>query len=289
MDMQDINTINEQIKLSQVVQVDGQDVLVLANGAEQHTFTDEKHKPAPRRRTGNLQVADLQSFVELTNRWKHPDSIVATSSKAEKNRVSASMVTVFNPAPAGSDFAKAGHSDDKVSYHFPVSKALADWLAKNELVFDQTEFAVFLEDMLPDIASPSSLKEPFPPIIAGSSYGEPLDLLNLSRRLELTVTENVVSSARLSSGETEMKFSQEHKATAGGQTVRIPDAFLLRLPLFDRGQFYVVPVRLRYRVKDGKPVFSYSIYRLANILENAVADCESVVSKACELPMVRVA
>ncbi len=114
-------------------------------------------------------------------------------------------------------------------------------------------------------------------------------LVSLTNGKEMTVTENVVSSARLSSGETEMKFSQEHKATAGGQTVRIPDAFLLRLPLFDRGQFYVVPVRLRYRVKDGKPVFSYSLYRLSDILEKAVSDCESTVAAACSLPMIRVA
>lgn len=289
MDMEDINSINEQIKLSEVVKVDGKEVLVLANGAEARPESNELHKPAPRRRSGSLNVSDLSSFVAMTNRWKHDDSIVKTHCKAERNSVSAKMVTVFNPAPAGSDFAKAGHGDDMVSYNFPVSKALSDWLAANERVFDQTEFAVFLEDMLPDIASPSSLKEPFPPIIQGSGYGEPMDLLNLSRRLELTVTENVVSSARLSSGETEMKFSQEHKATAGGNTVRIPDAFLLRIPLFDRGQVYTLPVRLRYRVKEGKPVFSYSLYRLSDILEKAVSDCESTVAAACSLPMIRVA
>lgn len=289
MDMEDINSINEQIKLSQVVQVDGKDVLVVANGAEHLFMTDEAHKPAPRRRRGVLHVSDLLSFVAMTNRWKHDDSIVKTHCKADRNSVSAQMSTVFNPAPAGSDFAKAGHGDDSVSYSFPVSKALKDWLDKNEKLFDQTEFAVFLEDMLPDIASPSSLKEPFPPIIQGSGYGEPMDLLNLSRRLELTVTENVISSARLSSGETEMKFSQEHKATAGGQTVRIHDAFLLRIPLFDRGQVYTLPVRLRYRVKEGKPVFSYSLYRLSDILEKAVSDCESTVAASCSIPMIRVA
>ena len=71
-------------------------------------------------------------------------------------------------------------------------------------------------------------------------------MLELSRNLEIYSQESYRQKNKLSSDETELKFTSQH-VDAGGKPIKIPDFFVIQLPLFDGGISERVLVRLRYR------------------------------------------
>ena len=71
-------------------------------------------------------------------------------------------------------------------------------------------------------------------------------MLELSRNLEIYSQESYRQKNKRSSDETELKFTSQH-VDAGGKPIKIPDFFVIQLPLFDGGISERVLVRLRYR------------------------------------------
>lgn len=237
-------------------------------------------QPKPFRRTGIRKFATADSFIRYVNEFKSADSAIYLSRTFGQNSFSAAMDCVFNGNPNGSDMLNAGHSDFKAAYPLPVSEELQTWLKHNGRGMSQVEFSQFLEDMMPSIALPGN--EDLPPIDK-ARYAEPLQLLQLSRDLELVTNEQFASSQRLSSGEMALKFTVEHKASAAGQAVTMPEWFMIRLPIFDKGQNYNFAVRLRFRKVGPELTFSYSLYRANDVFSQAIDEAAKEVQEKTEL------
>jgi hypothetical protein len=101
--------------------------------------------------------------------------------------------------------------------------------------------------------------------------------MELSRGLSVTSGQKMTRAVNLSSGEAEFQFVEEHKDSAGAP-LRIPGAFVIAVPVFDKGDRFQLGVRLRYRVSQGTVAWFFEVYRAAETadlaFEEAVAEVE---------------
>lgn len=254
---------------------------------EDVTKLTERHLTSPKRRTGNTTLARLHSYIDFTNRYKSEESIILVEGKVGKNTIAAAALTIFNADPAGSDQLKAGHGDFKCDYKFPISKELKAFVDRNGHTMTQADFAMFLEDHISDMSSPSLMAEEDQKAIVrglGGAGADPITMLELARGLEVRVTETVTNQSKLASGEMSFKFSAEH-AGVDGKPLSIPVWFLIRVPLFEGGAPIDIPVRLRYRVKEGIVTWSYELYRMNEAFDKAFDDAVTFIKEKTELPV----
>ena len=261
------------------------DYAVIPHGMEMKSlkpFLDE-YRIKPDRRTGTAVADTLPSFIDIANRFKGVDSAVFARAKVSDTAIEASLTAVFNYHPAGGDNTLAQFSDHRAIYHFPLSKDFRFWLSANGRKMGQLDFAQFLEDRILDL---SAVQDGDREAIGNlsPSFADPLMVLQLARDLEIHSNETFRQKVKLSSGETEMKFTSENK-DATGQPVQIPDFFVIQLPLFEGGQAERILVRLRYRVGDGKVTWWYDLYRVDAALESAFNAACFDVSGLTTLPL----
>lgn len=283
-----IDTIRVSIE-PRVIEKDGASILLHNQEMKTVDLTAiiEKYAPTPLRRKGITTLARLHSYIDFTNRYKNEDSIVLVEGKVSKNTIQATALTIFNADPAGGDQLKAGHGDFKCDYKFPVSKELNAFVAKNGVTMAQGEFAMFLEDHISDMSSPSFMVEEDRNLIVrclGGAGADPINMLELARGLEVRVTETVTNQQRLASGEMSFKFSTEHSGV-DGKPLNIPVWFLIRVPLFEGGAPIDIPARLRYRVKEGIVTWFYELYRMNEAFDRAFDDAVSFISAETQLPV----
>ncbi len=252
------------------------------NAVSLKPFLDE-YRTKPDRRTGTATVDTLGSFMDLANRFKNDDSAVFARAQVTENAISASLTAIFNYHPANGENTDAQFSDHRALYSFPTSKDFKFWLNGNRKPMGQLEFALLLEERLMDM---SAVTDADRAAIEGlkPTFADPLTILELSRDLEIYSDETFKSKGKLSSGETEMKFTSEHK-DATGKPVTIPDFFVIQLPLFEGGDPQRLLVRLRYRLKDAAVVWFYELYRVDQALETAFADACEHVKTLTDLPV----
>src|SRR5262249_37598297 len=141
------------------------------------------------------------------------------------------------------------------------------WLESNCKIMGQQDFALFLEEHHLEMASPVDEDRLSIGDLA-SSFAQPLEVLELARDLEIYSQESYRSKNNLSSGETEIRFTAEH-VDAGNKPVKIPNFFVIQMALFEGGDRVRIPVRLRYRLKDGRVAWFYDLYRVDKALNEA--------------------
>ena len=243
----------------------------------------DEYRTKPDRRTGTVVADTLPSFIAITNRFKAEESAVFARAKVSDTVIEASLTAVFNYHPEGGDNTYAQFSDHRAAYHFPLSKDFRFWLSANGKKMGQLDFAQFLEDRILDLSAVQD-EDKAPIGNLSPSFADPLVMLQLARDLEIYSNETFRSKVKLSSGETEFKFTSENK-DASGQPVQIPDFFVIQLPLFEGGAAERILVRLRYRVGDGKVTWWYELYRVDAALESAFnAACFEVIGST-KLPL----
>ena len=243
----------------------------------------EEYAKVPERREGTHTALDVNTFIEITNRFKNDDSVVFAQAQVANNTISASLLSVLDFHPAGKENDKAANLDHKVSYKFPISKELAFWLRLNGTELGQTDFALLLEERIgemtvaqeSDIAAIKNLKPKF---------ADPLEILSLSRDLEIYSNVKVKQAAKLSSGERKLEFDEAH-VDATGKAISIPDFFMLSIPIFVGGKSEKVTVRLRYRKKGEGVVWFYDLYRVDQVFQTAFETITQDVAEKTKLPL----
>lgn len=278
------NTKPEMIKIDRGSENE-RNILLYPKGMEIKSLKPllDEYREKPERRSGTIKVDRLESFVELANRFKNGDSVLFARAVIKENSIDAHLQAVLDYHPATADVTEAENAKHRVRFDFPTSKDFDFWMEQNGKVMSQADFAIFLEERVIDMASPQ--QEDIDRIQGlRPKFAEPLEMLELSRNLELYSTGSLVSKNKLSSGETELKFKSEH-IDASGKPVTLPDFFVVRLPIFEGGNVERVLVRLRYRLGQGSVVWFYDLYRIDNVLQKAFElDCETAESNT-ELPL----
>jgi Uncharacterized conserved protein (DUF2303) len=123
-----------------------------------------------------------------------------------------------------------------------------------------------------DVVSPTDPGEPAKKMAEelGITLAGPAKLLELSRGLAINVDQKVVNAQNLSTGEGKLLFEEVHK-DAGGAPISVPGAFAIAVSVFRGGDtLYRIPVRLKYRLQQGRLVWNLTPYRMDQVFENAI-------------------
>jgi uncharacterized protein YfdQ (DUF2303 family) len=201
----------------------------------------------PLRRKGNTSLRDPESFgrfirEEATNQTRIYGNLKEGRFKA-----------VFNDHK-GDGEPIAGWRDYTAAYTCPTSTEWQTWKAKSGVQMNQVQFAQFIEDNLPDIAQPPAA-----------------EMLEVSRTLEAKKKVNFAQGIRLSNGQNELTYEEQIEGSAGKGKFKIPEEFVIGIPVLEGGLRYAVNCRLRYRIGDGGNLTMwYEIIRAHKIMEDAI-------------------
>lgn len=238
----------------------------------------EPFRMAPQRKAGTAKVETLQSFIDLADRHKTPDSVIFAKTDWQAPSLTA-VIDYHENEPAGA--AAFGHH--RVHYAFPLSQEWQAWIGMNGKKMEQADFAAFIEDHIAELSSPQQAEIVEFEAKFATKIATPAELIQLSRGLQVNVESAVKSNVTLQSGEGQIAWEEVHR-DGSGQVLKVPGLFMLQIPLFFMGEPARVPVRLRYRVVGGKTVWFYQIYRPDVFITERVRDDLDQAAKATGLP-----
>lgn len=218
----------------------------------------DPYRECPRRRQGQSTVDSTLSLVQFINRYKGEN----TTLWASLGDTSAMLSVVINdhqPGYGGSpEFANFG-----ATYTPSFSKEWLDWMGAANKPMSQGDFGEFIEERLSDLSSQTS--DPRALEVFAHLEVEPATpaaLLQVSRGMRVSTTSKAVNAKNLSTGETEVVFKEEHDhSDAQGNKMRVPNAFVLSIPVFDNAPRVDIAGFLRYSIKSGEVKWLYRLFR----------------------------
>jgi uncharacterized protein YfdQ (DUF2303 family) len=241
----------------------------------------DKYLKAPERREGTAQLEDLPSFILHVRRFKDADSAIF----AKPNRTQPSITAVLDYHRAGGDGAPR-FGKHRATYPFPISDEWRAWTGKNGQPFTQKEFAEFIEDRVSDLADPGGASDTVQELARklGGTFATPAKLIDLSREFSVREGAAVKQATNLSSGEAQIQYVTTH-SDDDGKPLKVPNLFLIHIPVFRSGAPYELAVRLRYRVKEGRVFWFFELYRSDKAFDNAFTEACAEAQNATELPL----
>lgn len=236
----------------------------------------DDYRLRPQRVEGTATAETLESFIALTNRHKLPVSAIF----ARTRYPDVSLATVINYF---SEESSPGWADHHIRYTFPLTEEFKAWVKGNGEAMEQADFAAFLEEHAAEVANPSDAERAEYERLFGARFAIGTELIELSRGLEISVGRKMKSTIRLSSGERQVEFVEEH-SNAKGEPVIVPGLFMVSVPAFVDGSPVRIPARLRYRAGSGGVVWFYQLYRWQHWLTKAVQEDLATATKETGLP-----
>jgi len=191
----------------------------------------------------------------------------------------------------------------RAHYAFPLAPEFMAWMSQNGQAMTQADFAVFLEERALDIdpppindgwftgqapapgddASPEERKRfEFMDLLRTMTarlkgeWAGPEKMMDLSRGLKVNEANKVEGKTNVSSGTGALVFVNEHTDEVG-EPLKVPNLFLISIPVFKNGPRYLIPVRLRYRLQSGRVIWFYDTYRHDRVFDHAFDEAISRV------------
>lgn len=214
----------------------------------------EKMLPAPIRKRAAVTTSDATGFIDYLNKHSDADhSLIYAQIDSEKNICK--LVAVIDDhggtIPQWREHTCAFEPKQAVEW--------SRWLGKNKAVMSQTDFATWLEDNLPDVAT-----------VPGFPTGT--EILAMALGFEANAEKRLRSKINLQNGGVQFEFVEdEDKDTR--TSMKVFERFTLGLPVFDgSASAYPLEARLKYREKSGTLSFWYELIRPDRVFKTAVTD-----------------
>lgn len=244
----------------------------------------EAFRTRPERKKGQAAVETVESFIGLVNRHETDDSVIFVKTV---DCAAPTMTAVINYHPdAGKDKGNstAAFCDHQIVYEFPLSDEWKIWSARSDVPLAQVELANFIEDRIADLTDPTKDEIDDAANRFFTTIATPAKMMELSRGLQVNVESKVRSSTKLQSGEAAIVFEEAHKDAAGND-IKVPGLFYLSIPAFVGGEKKRIPVRLRYRLKDGSVIWRFQLYRPELIIHDAIEKAVQSAKESTKLPV----
>lgn len=258
-------------------------VLLAPEGMKAHDVTAhlDKYMPRPRRRKGTAEVGDLESFIAHASRFADADSALFASADPKHPSLTAVLDYHEKQASGGPRFG-----EHRTHYDFPLSEEWQAWTGRDDHPMLQSEFASFIEDRIADILDPTKAgpgARDFAYAL-GCELASPSKLMELSRGLSVRANAKVHNAVNLSSGEMQLQFVTQHTDESGAP-IKVPGAFLIGIPVFHNGEPYQIAVRLRYRLREDKVSWFYSLHRPDRCFDHAFGEACEKAKNETGLPL----
>lgn len=212
----------------------------------------EKMQPTPRRKSGTVQLKDLDSLMQYCadQTFSPPgtptgDGVGYIYADPDSRKITA----VFNDNRG----LEPGWRDHRAEFKAEYTPEFAKWVSKNGQAFTQTEFAEFIEDNMADITEPAAAA-----------------LLEMATTIQAKTDISFSSAKRLQNGQVQLGYSEVIDAKAGANgALEIPKEFALGLRIFKNGDGYRLVARLKYRLHSGNVKFWFELDRYERAVELA--------------------
>lgn len=234
-----------------------------------YSVRDLEHvMPAPIRKRGAIVTTDSPSFIAYL--LKHLDadgSVVYAEIDSENSKCN--LLAVINDhcmeAPQWRDHTCAFSPKQAIEWK--------RWLGKDKVKMSQSDFATWLEDNLPDIAT-------VPTMPNGA------EILAMALAFEANSDKRLRSKVNLQSGGFTFEFvDKENDATR--TTMQVFERFTIGIPVFDGStSAYPLEARLKYRENAGSVSFWYELIRPDRVFKTAVADEVATIKEQTGLLIV---
>lgn len=233
-----------------------EDMSAFALVPDGYTLTSLKQQLlAPERVCQHVTLLTSDDFLAYWKRFKSNSSVVFGD---ERNATYRAIVD-FHAADGTPKWCS-----HVATYACPKSKEWEVWNASNGKRMPQAAFAEFIEDNYPDIVKPSHA-----------------EMIQVSTNLSAKKSVQFSQATRLDNGQSQLVYQEEVKGsveTKGG-TMKVPDGFTLKLPVFLGGTAYQLEARLRYRIDDGKLQIWYDLHRPHKVVEAATQAVTQTIRK----------
>lgn len=223
--------------------------VVLPPGASIKQIDLAEYAPYAPRAKGTMTLATVESFSAWVNKHRTPVTFVMADSK------NVTMTAVFNGDQPG---GKAGWRDHKAVYPCPLSDEWVRWMKYSQHASDldrkqgmkHSDFVQFIEDNIVDITNPA----------AGA-------MLSTVRSFDAKKEVKFGSAVRLENGDVGFNYTEGTEQTPG--TVKLPEKFVITIPVFQGGVAYEIDANLRYRIAQNGLTLWYELVRPHKSLEHA--------------------
>lgn len=234
---------------------DGLPYALVPQGYDLHLLDQQLTRP--HRKSGTVKLHDEASFVAYFQRHQ-ADSVIYGSLRP------AQFVAVFNDHTT----KEPGFRDHRAVFVCAHSDEWSAWHGKHKQKMTQIEFALFVEDNLPDFESP-----------AGAAMLEMAVNFRVAERVSFD------KAVRLTDGHAEFTYYRLMEGSAGrgdAGKIKIPEQFTLRIPVFSglEATTYPIQARLRYRLQEGQLSIWYELIRPQKVLEIAFKDIWQRIEQA---------
>lgn len=223
-----------------------------------------KLEKAPLRLAGQAKHQELDSFIAHLNRFKDSSSVVW----ADPAGVALMAVLNYHEGPVGPRWC-----DHRSTYACPLSRQWQLWMGAAGASFNQDQFADLLEENAADLASPEDGDQ--------SGAVAPARLMDVARSLRVHSKSTFERSVNVTTGESSLVAKVENSETS----TRVPTAFMLGIPVFEAGEGYRLEARLRLRMENGRPLFSFVIPAALAAKTLAFNEVRDRVAKETGLPV----
>ena len=217
---------------------------------------------APRRRKGTATHLTLKSFIAHTLRMANGHSTVW----ANPSGFELQAVFDYHPSNTKVDAAWGQH---RAQYTCPRSPEWQLWSKAEGRDFSQDEFAQLIEDQAEQI-------------VGGEGYPTSAELLEMALDLRVHSKGQFQRKVDPTTGQYALVCKDEHEQQS---STKIPRAFRLGLRVFDGGDVYSVEARVRFRLHNSTPVFSFQLHRRAEIERDAFSAVTAQVAEETKLPV----
>jgi uncharacterized protein YfdQ (DUF2303 family) len=220
----------------------------------------ERLLAAPRRERGLVVVHEPGDFAAYVHRLENASTTVWADDTA------LSVTAVFNDHTATS----AGWRDHTAVLQVRRDPDWQAWLARDNSLGDQAEFAEHLEDQARVIVDPDAAT-----------------MLEVATSFQARRNASFSRGARLDNGDVQLAWSEETTASAGASgRLEVPRQFTLRVSPFVGVAPVDVVARLRYRLPDGRLGIGYKLDRPDLAEQAAFVDIRAGIANTVTAPVV---
>ena len=244
----------------------------------------------PKYRHGTAHHTDIASLIQHTKRFANPHSVIFINDQAE----TPTLTTIFDYHDSGAD-GTPRHGKHRATMNLQYSEEWLAWKQACQESMGVVGFSGFLEDRIVEVIAPPDFTKPPEKDEAdirlydmmqavGGKPATPQRLMELARGLKIHENSVVKQAFNTSSGESAVMFETEHQDEQG-KPLEIPNMFLIAIPVFTGGDLYRVPVRLRYRHRNGIINWHIKLYRTDLVEKDAFEGVKQALTKETGLPI----
>lgn len=271
-------------------------LLSIASGRKLVDASDmiDKRRDRPQRRRGTFTAQSLDSLIEWANRNKSPHSALFL----DRADTAPALTCIANYHPAGA--AEPGNEpaafcDHRATYPFPLSRQWVAWTSRDGDTMTVPDFGEWLEDHAADLLDPT-------PALCGTGepetnweraalevaaklrgkFADSTRMLELGRDFAVFTDTGAAIKYDRASGQHRLEQSEEHRGK-DGKPLSLPNMFLIRVPVFERGDQWPIVMRFLYRARG--PALLYQMNDPERVLELAIDEAAAAAAKATELPL----